>query len=160
MSPDDLLSESPDKLQNRRKGDPRSVALVVITVAIVAGILLVMKLSGSNASEARIVSPQVSQNTSPPNQPVVHTLALTTQWSMSIYLPDPLVQVTDFSCDIDEYGVLYDVLVNGKYLYGPTAKDQPVPIKEAGRFIQMRISAESPVTTGTMRYSIVPRTRH
>ena len=88
--------------------------------------------------------------------PVIHTLNLTTDWSMPIYLPDPLVKLVDFTCDIEEYGVSYDMLVNGKYLYGPTVKDQRVPVKEIGRFIQLRVSAESPIKTGTMRYTIAP----
>ena len=92
-----------------------------------------------------------------PAQPAIQTVLLTTEWSKPIYLPDPLVKVADFSCDVDEYGVLYDVLVNGKYLYGSIAKDQPVSIKETCRFLQWRISADSPAKTGTMRYRITPR---
>jgi hypothetical protein len=95
------------------------------------------------------------------SRPTVQKIGISTTLSNPIYLPDPLaVQVVDFSCDIDEYGVLYDVLVNGKYSYGPIAKDQPVSIKETIRFVQFGVSAESPAKTGTMRYSIVPRTAH
>jgi hypothetical protein len=125
MSPDDLLSESPDKLQNRRKGDPRSVALAVITVAIVAGILLVMKLSGSNASEARIVSPQVSQNTSrPSNQPTAHTVALSDHWSPTVYL-STANSGQRISFDVVEDDVPLLTRINGQKVYSQSPRKSP-----------------------------------
>src|ERR1035441_2083537 len=64
---------------------------------IIVSILLVWLLYPSGkSSDGETVSliPQIVFR--PPPQSIVHTLTLTPDWSMPVYLPDPLVKLVDF----------------------------------------------------------------
>ena len=110
----------------------------------------------SSVNNAGISKSQISPAESPnQNQPT--TIVLTTEWSKPVYLPDTRVQVVDFKGDIVEPDVICDVLVNGQYLYHGMTKGHPAAVTEAISFLQWRISANSPVKTGTIQYRITPR---
>ena len=86
-------------------------------------------------------------------------IALTTQWSAPVYLPSPSGKTVDFRADIIEPDVLYDGLINGQNLYHNLSKVRVVTIWEPVRFIQWRISSDSPVKTGTIQFETTASTQ-
>jgi hypothetical protein len=151
-------SDMTEKSKEYEASMSRGWLFIVGVIVIILLVWLLVPSGKSSDGETVSLIPQIVFR--PPPQSIVHTLTLTPDWSMPVYLPDPLDGIADFRCDLEEYEVAYDVLINGRYLYSHKVKDQPVPFKEAMRSIQWRTSPDSPVRTGTMRYRIVPRTAH
>ena len=148
------MTTPPTETNTDKKSGIGTAWLLAIAAVVCLLIVLLFVPSGhgsTNNNEIGQTTPVI-----PNPNPTIHKVALTTDLSNPVYLPDPLVELKDFICDIEEYDVAYDLLVNGKYWYMNIVKDQPNEIKETIRYVQWRISAQSPTKTGTMRYTVVP----